>query len=92
MLTQINFKIDEKLKKLALAKAKRTGISFSAYLRSASQEFVKENVSLAIVRNETLNNKTRKIHTQITKDLKNGKNISPAFSTSQKINEYLDTL
>ena len=80
MITQVHFKIEDRIKRQALAKAKRVGISFSAYLRRASEEFVTDDISLAIVRKESLNTRTRKIHEEITRDAKKRRGLSPTFS------------
>ena len=40
MTTNIIFKIDEKLKKSAMQRAKKEGITLSAFLKSATHDFV----------------------------------------------------
>ncbi|MEK7135102.1 MAG: hypothetical protein AAB780_00145 [Patescibacteria group bacterium] len=49
MVEQVIFKIDKKLKDLAMKKAKREGIAFSAVLKSATQAYVEDQFEIGLV-------------------------------------------
>ena len=91
MTTQFMFKIEPKLKKAAMKKAKEQGITFSSVLNFAANAFVDGQLSVGLIVNETPNLRTQKILRQASADYRQGKNISPAFSNSKDMDEYLDS-
>ncbi len=48
MTTSIIFKIDEKLKKSAMRRAKKEGTTLSSFLKSATHDFVQGNIHYGI--------------------------------------------
>ncbi len=74
MTTQVIFKIDKKLKDQAMKKAQSEGLPFGMVLKLATKAF---NVTSSKTINKAL------------KDIKNGKNLSPRFTTTEEAVAYL---
>ncbi len=89
MTTQVIFKIDKKLKDQAMKKAQNEGIAFSSVLKLATQAYIKGNLDVELVSQPKLNAKTRLELIQISKDIKEGKNLSPRFSNVEDAIAYL---
>ena len=80
MTTQVIFRIDQKIKKQAQAKAKGSGMTFSDILQMATYAYVRDDFEPVLMRKEErLNAKTRRELIKISKDIKEGKNLSPSF-------------
>ena len=92
MTTQVIFKIDKKLKDQAMRKAKDEGIAFSSVLKLATKAFVENQMNIGLVGEEVFNKKTRKILERELKDIKTGKNLSPAFNNAKDAINYLKNL
>ena len=92
MTTQVIFKIDKKLKEQAMKKAQNEGIAFSSVLKLATQAYIKGNLDVELVAQPRLNEKTRKELTQVLKDIKSGKNLSPRFNNIKDAINYLQQL
>ena len=92
MTTQIVFKLDEKLKKSVQKRAKQEGITLSDFFKSAARSFAdgEANVGLTF-RPEIPNAKTARLLRQIDKDVKSGKNLSPAFSNARDLIAHLES-
>ena len=94
MTTQVIFKIDPAIKKKAQKKAKEYGSTFSAYLQQATYALLDGSIRPGLLQQpeEKFNAKTLKELKQISKDIKKGKNLSPAFSSIKEMDDYLDSL
>ncbi|OHA79338.1 MAG: hypothetical protein A2747_02765 [Candidatus Yonathbacteria bacterium RIFCSPHIGHO2_01_FULL_44_41] len=92
MNTQVIFKMDKKLKEKAMKKARAEGIPFSAVLTLATKSFVEGGLAIEVVQRPVLNDKTRKMLDRALKDIKAGKNLSPAFTNMKEMDAYLNAL
>lgn len=92
MTTQVIFKIDKKLKQQAQKKAKDEGLPLAFVLKMATQAYVDNNLEIELVARPKLNEKTRRELIKISKDIKEGKNLSPRFSSAKEMDDYLDSL
>lgn len=92
MTTQVVFKIDDKLKKKAMKKADQEGLAFSTVLKLATQAYVNGDLEVGIEKPQRLNAKTRRELIQISKDIEQGKNLSPAFRNAKDAIAYLKSL
>ena len=91
MTTQVIFTIDKKLKNKAMRKARSFGLPFSSVLNLATRAFVAGRMNIEIVEAEPFNAKTRKTLTRILKDVEQGKNLSPTFSSAKEAIRYLES-
>ena len=89
MTTQVIFKIDKKLKDQAMKKAKIEGVPFALVLKFATQAYVKGDLDMELVVQPRLNDKTRRELKQALQDIKEGKNLSPAFNNVEDAISYL---
>lgn len=91
MTTQMIFRIDSKLKHAAQKRAKKQGITLTDLYKQATKSFIagKLNVALTSIP-EILNARTARSLRQIDKDVKVGKNLSPAFSNIKDAIQYLE--
>ncbi len=92
MNTQIIFKVDTKLKEKAMKKARGEGVPFAYVLKMATQAYVDDSLDIKLVAHPKLNDKTRRELIKISKDIKEGKNLSPAFSSVKEMDNYLNAL
>lgn len=92
MTTQFMFKMEPKLKKAAMKKAKEKGIAFSSVLNFAADAFVNDRLNVGLIIDGELNPRTQKILARARQDIKGGKNLSPVFSSAKEMDEYLDSL
>jgi hypothetical protein len=89
MVTQFMFKIEPKLKKAAMKKAKEQGTTFSSVLNFATNAFVDGQLNVGLIVNEELNPRTKKMLARELKDIKEGKNMSPEFTHAKDAIAYL---
>ncbi|OGE73592.1 MAG: hypothetical protein A3I07_01015 [Candidatus Doudnabacteria bacterium RIFCSPLOWO2_02_FULL_42_9] len=89
MTTQVIFKIDKKLKEKAMKRAQNEGIAFSSVLKLATEAYAKGSLDVQLVAEPRLNDKTRKVIEKALKDIKAGKNLSPAFDHAEDAIAYL---
>ena len=92
MITQVIFKIDKKLKEKAMAKAQNEGIAFASVLKFATKAFVDGDLEVGITMNNVLNPRTKKMLAREIQEIKDGKNMSPAFSNAKDAMDYLNKL
>jgi antitoxin component of RelBE/YafQ-DinJ toxin-antitoxin module len=91
MITQMVFKLDNKLKHAAQQRAKKQGIALSDLYKQATESFVAGELAVTFAPTlEIPNTRTARILRQITKDVKAGKNLSPAFSNAEDAIQYLE--
>lgn len=91
MVSQVIFKIDKKIKEQALEKAQKEGVSLSDVLKLATQDFVKGDLEIKLVRRERLNAATRRSLARALKDIKAGRNLSPAFDNVEDMIKYIES-
>ncbi len=89
MTTQVIFKIDKKLKERAMKKAQQEGMAFASVLKLATSAYVSGALGVQLVPQPKLNAKTRRELIKISKDIREGKNLSPKFETVEEIKSYL---
>lgn len=89
MVTQVIFKIDKKLKDKAMAKAQNEGIAFASVLKLATKAFVDGYLTLGLVGSEKFNAIAGREIKGALKDISQGKNISPSFSSAKEAAKYL---
>ncbi len=92
MTTQFMFKMEPKLKKAAMKKAREKGITFSSMLNFAADAFVNDRLNVELVVHEELNPRTKKILARELQESKEGKNISPGFNNAKDAIAYLKRL
>ncbi len=90
MTTQVIFKIDKKLKDQAMKKAQHQGIAFASILKLATKAFVDGHLTLGLVGSEEFNTVTGKEINGALKDIAQGKNLSPRFSSAKEAAKYLN--
>ncbi len=83
------FKIDKKLKQAAQKQAKKGGFSLSDYYRSVTIPLAEGKSRIGLIREEQLNAKTVRELLKISKDIKEGKNLSPVFDNVEDAINYL---
>lgn len=91
MTTKVIFTIDKKLKNEAMRKARSFGLPFSSVLNLATRAFVDGKMNVEMVEAKPFNTKTSKILTRILKDVDQGKNLSPVFSSAKEAIRYLES-
>jgi antitoxin component of RelBE/YafQ-DinJ toxin-antitoxin module len=90
MTSQVIFKIDKKLKDLAMKKAQNEGIPLASVLKMATKAFVSGHLTLSLIGSEEFNAATQKKLKNIQKDADAGKNMSPRFSSAEEAVAYLE--
>jgi len=91
MKTVLNVKTDKEVKEQAQKIAKEMGIPLSVVVNSQLKNFIRERKFTASIEPQFKDEVWAQIRKAI-RDVKNGKNISGPFSTSEKMNDYLDSL
>ncbi|MEX2341240.1 MAG: hypothetical protein WD605_02880 [Candidatus Paceibacterota bacterium] len=90
MNTQIIFKVDSKIKAKAMKRAKQEGVPFSSFLKMATEKYAAGELGIGIVNPaEKFNAKTARIIRAALRDVEQGKNLSPAFSSAAEMDKYL---
>lgn len=89
MNTQVIFKIDKKLKNQAMAKAQDEGIALATILKLATKSYVAGHLTLGLVGSEKFNATAGKEIKGALKDIAQGKNLSPRFSSAKEAIKYL---
>ena len=92
MSSQVIFKVDKKLKEKAMKKAQNEGIAFSSVLKLATQAYVDGALSVQLVAQPKLNAKTRRELLKVSKEIREGKNLSPFFNNAQDAIAYLKSV
>ena len=89
MTTQVIFKIDKKLKAQAMTRAQNEGVALTSFLKLATKAFVAGHLTLGLVGSEKFNATASKEIKGALKDIAQGKNLSPRFSSAKKAAAYL---
>jgi len=91
MKTMINIKADKEVKENAQALARDLGLPLSGIINAFLKEFTRSRkVSFSAV--PTMTRVLEGVLGKVENDIKEGKNMSPVFSSAEKANEYLNTL
>ena len=91
MKTMINIKADKVVKENAQEVAKELGLPLSVVINAFLKEFIRSrSISFSAIPRMTpyLEN----ILGKVEKDIREGKNMSPSFPSTEKANVHLDTL
>lgn len=91
MTTQVIFKIDQKLKDLAMKKAQGEGMPFSSVLKLATRAYVEGQFDIGIVSNQIFNSKTHLEIARALEDITSAKNLSPRLKNAREVMAYLKT-
>lgn len=87
----INIKADREVKENAQELARDLGLPLSGIINAMLKEFVRSrSVSFSAI--PTMTRALENVLGKVENDIKKGRNMSPAFSSAEKANEYLDTL
>ncbi len=89
MTTQVVFKVDPIVKSQAMRRAKREGIPFASVLKMATRAYAEGKFTVGLHVEEKFNKKTAREIRAALGDIEQGKNLSPAFSSGKKMDEYL---
>ena len=92
MTTQVVFRIEKNLKNRAMKKAHKDGLPLTAVLKLATQAYVSGDLCIELVRQPRLNAKTRRELVKISKEIRQGKNLSPVFESAKGAIDYLKSL
>ena len=91
MKIMINIKADKEVKENAQKLARDLGLPLSGIINALLKEFVRNrSVSFSVI--PTMTRALENILGKTENDIKEGKNMSPVFSSAEKANDYLDTL
>ena len=88
MKTMINIKADKEVKERAQRIAEELGLPLSTVINAYLKEFIR-NREVKFSIEPQLNPEIERLLKQASKDYKQGKNISPAFSDPDKMLSYL---
>ena len=87
----INIKTDKKIKQQAQKVAKELGLPLGTVLNAYLREFIRtKKASFGIPPKMTP--RLEKLISQVEKDIKLGRNMSPAFTSGKEMDDYLDNL
>lgn len=90
MNSQVVFTVDSKIKAQAMRRAKREGVPFASVLKLATKAFAEGKFDIGMVNEERFNAKTARTIRAALRDIEQGKNLSPAFSTAEEMKTYLE--
>jgi len=89
--TTINIKTDKELKESAKKTAEELGFSLSAVIRAQLKQLVRDKrVEFSVPRKP--NEETKQHLKEAMEDFEAGENIAGPFTTSEELQEYLDSL
>lgn len=86
--TMINIKTDKKVKEDAQKLAKELGFTLSALVTASLKQFIRTR-SVSFSAEYQMTPYLEGVLDEVEKDLKKGKNLSPAFSNGEDMDEYL---
>ncbi len=72
-----------------MAKAQREGIAFASVLKLATKAFVDGDLTLELVGSEKFNAKTTREVKNAFRDIYQGKNLSPSFTSTKDATKFL---
>ncbi len=89
MKTILNIKVDKEVKEEAFKVAEEMGVPLSTLANAMLKKLIQER-SVTFVAPLRPSKKLMKILRQGEKDLKEGKNLSPAFADMEEMNVYME--
>ena len=92
MTSQLMVKIDTGLKQRVAKKAKKNDLTLSDLVKMAFHAYDQGLMEPKLVLQERLKPSVIKELKKISKDIKEGKNLSPGFTSAKEMNDYLDSL
>lgn len=91
MTTVIHIKADKEVKENAQKAAKDLGLTLTDVINAALRNFIRTR-EVVFSDIPQMTPELEKLIGQVEKDIKEGKNISPAFHTAEEMDKYLDSL
>ena len=92
MTTQLMVKIDTGLKQRVAKKAKKQDLSLTDLVKMTFHAYDRGLMEPGMVVREQLRPSVVRELKKISKDIKEGKNLSPAFSSAKEMDDYLNSL
>ena len=91
MRTVIHIKADKQVKENAQKAARDLGLTLSDVINASLRNFIRtrEVIFSDILQ---MTPELEKLLDKVEKDIKKGRNLSPAFKSAKKMDEYLDSL
>lgn len=90
MNTVIHIKADKEVKENAQKVARDLGLSLSDIINASLRNFIQTR-TVVFTDIPTMTPQLEKKLDRIEKDIKEGKNLSPAFTNSEEMDKYLDS-
>ena len=75
-----------------MRKAQYEGLPLAAVLKLATPAYVRGDLDVRLVTQPKLNAKTRRELLRISKDIREGRNLSPSFDSAKEAIAYLKSL
>lgn len=91
MTTVIYIKADKEVKQNAQKAAKDLGLTLSDVINASLRNFIRTR-QIIFSDVPVMTPELEKLLDKVEDDIKRGKNLSPAFDSGEKIDEYLDSL
>ena len=89
MTSQVIFTVDTKLKQRAMQKAQAAGIPFASVLKLATKAYAEGRLQVDLAAVQKFNRQTGSDITGALRDVVQGKNISPRFSSVSEARQFL---
>ena len=89
MTTQVVFTIDKAIKDKAIKQAQNKGVALAYFLKLVTEAFAEGQINIGLVETEEFSAKTAKEIAGAIKDIRTGKNFSPAFHSADQVMDYL---
>tara|TARA_Y100000310_G_scaffold316268_1_gene367759 strand:- start:1054 stop:1329 length:276 start_codon:yes stop_codon:yes gene_type:complete len=91
MKTIINIKADKEVKEEAQKVAKELGLPLSTVINAYLKQFIRTKEAYFSLEGD-LRPEAKKRLDRLSKDVKEGKNLSPTFHSAEEMDSYLDSL
>jgi len=88
----INIKADKAVKRNAQKLAEELGLTLSAVVNASLKQFIRTRQVHFEAPPEKMSPKLEKMIGELEKDIKNNRNLSPAFKNGKDMDEYLRSL
>ena len=89
MKTMINIKTDKDIKIKAQNVAKELGLPLGTVLNAYLRDFIREK-KVSFSAPHKMTPRLEKLISQVERDIKAGRNLSPVFTSADEIDRYLD--
>lgn len=91
MTTVIHIKADKEVKENAQKAAKDLGLTLTDVINASLRNFIRTR-TVVFSDIPQMTPELEKLIGKVEQDLKEGKNLSPAFTTAEEMDKYLDSL